>query len=224
MVRDTGWFHRGLAIEANLSCSAQGQNLVFDFAPVANGYGWIFPKGDHINVGIYSLAKEDALSRSQLATYITHRFGQGAEAHAYTGQYLGWGAGQHRVNADGVFLVGDAGGFADPLTGEGIYGAIVSGQAAAEAICAALHGTGSGWEVFAHRTAGLRQNLRIAERAAASFYADPGRGWRAMKMPFLRHAILKSYAEGFDLSRWISIARPILSSLEPCSPAINHRN
>jgi flavin-dependent dehydrogenase len=53
-----------------------------------------------------------------------------------TGQYLGIGAGASVKPdlRDRVFLVGDAGGFVDALTGEGIYGALLSGQAAASAI------------------------------------------------------------------------------------------
>jgi flavin-dependent dehydrogenase len=36
----------------------------------------------------------------------------------------------HDVMTDGVLLAGDAAGFLDPLTGEGLYGAVVSGRLA----------------------------------------------------------------------------------------------
>ena len=79
-------------------------------------------------------------------------------------------------------------------------------------------------ETVAPALPGLRQNLRVAERAAISFYADSRRGWKAMKMPFLRQAILKSYAEGFDLSGWVNIARPLLSRAGALSSAIDRKN
>lgn len=211
MTGEHGWFRKGLAIEANLPSEAAG-DLIFDFAPVARGYGWAFPKGDHINVGLYSMDHAETLNRGRLSAYMAQRFGAGAEARDYIGQYLGFGAAGDRGRASRILLAGDAGGFADPLTGEGIYGAVVSGQVAAAAIHSALQAGGvAAWETFSRLTASLRQNLRVAERAAASFYANPKPGFRAMRMPLLRGAILKSYAEGFNLAGWVRAARPVLS-------------
>ena len=82
---------------------------------------------------------EEKLDRPRLEAYIRERFGD-ARVGQVTGQYLGFGAESSPAVGGPTFLVGDAGGFADPLTGEGIYGAIASGQAAAAAIdgnCAA---------------------------------------------------------------------------------------
>ena len=56
-----------------------------------------------------------------------------------------------------VLLVGDAGGFSDPLTGEGIYGAIASGQAAAAAVLAS-----------AEKGDSARSSLRAAYAPAAT--------------------------------------------------------
>jgi geranylgeranyl reductase family protein len=200
MTMSAGWFRKGLALEANLRRDAGRDELVFDFAPVANGYGWIFPKRDHVNVGLYSMSREGALNRERLVDYISQRFGTAASAENYLGQYLGFGAAQHRVEEGRVFLVGDAGGFVDPLTGEGIYGAVVSGQAAAAAINAELQEGKMAWEMFSCLTEGLRQNLSIAERAANSFYAEPARGLGAMKNA--------SVAPG-DLEELCGRARPV---------------
>src|SRR5271170_7300474 len=41
------WFWRAFALEATVPpANADKQELIFDFAPVRNGYGWVFPKGD----------------------------------------------------------------------------------------------------------------------------------------------------------------------------------
>jgi geranylgeranyl reductase family protein len=207
---DAGWFRRGFAIEANLPRNTAGDDLVFDFAPVAHGYGWVFPKRDHLNIGLYSAEQTQALHRTKLAEYIAARYGADAAAENFTGQYLGFGASRHVVPNGRILLAGDAGGFADPLTGEGIYGAVVSGQAAASAVIAALDQNESASETFASLTDSLRGNLRMAERIASSFYAKPESGFRAMRIPFVRSAVLKSYAEGFNLFRLAGIVRRFL--------------
>lgn len=211
MTSDGGWFRKAFAIEANIARNAVKEDLVFDFAPVAAGYGWVFPKRDHMNVGLYSLDPDERLSRSRLSAYIAGRFGDGARAENFIGQHAGFGAPQHQIERTRVFLVGDAGGFVDMLTGEGIYGAVVSGQAAAEAILFDLREKGPAKETFVHLTENLRQNLGIAERIATSFYANPERGFRAMKIPLLRSAILKGYADGLNLATLVRTARRLLT-------------
>jgi geranylgeranyl reductase family protein len=212
---DQGWFRTAFAIEACVPRDAQKDDLVFDFAPVMSGYGWVFPKGDHANVGLYSLDKDEKLNRARLSAYISARFGGVAKAENFTGQHAGFGAAQHRIEQRRIFLAGDAGGFVDPLTGEGIYGAVISGQAAAGAILAELAEKKSAKEAFIRLTKDLRSNLRIAEHIAVSFYADPKRGFRAMKTPILRSAALKSYADGLNLAGLTRIMRRILPAEQP---------
>jgi geranylgeranyl reductase family protein len=211
MTHNAGWFRTAFAIEANLSRDSQNEDLVFDFAPVASGYGWVFPKCDHVNVGLYSLDKNERLNRERLSAYIAHRFGSDAKVEKFVGQHAGFGAAQCCAERDRIFLAGDAGGFVDLLTGEGIYGAIVSGQAAAAAIISDLEQKATAKRTFIDLTKNLRENLHIAERISGSFYANPQRGFRAMKTPLLRSAILKGYADGLDLSAIVQMARKVLS-------------
>jgi flavin-dependent dehydrogenase len=100
---------------------------------------------------------------------------------------------------DRVLLVGDAGGFVDPLTGEGIYGAVLSGQAAASAILSETRGEGRAVEKFAGYLAGYRQTLRFSSRAAAAFYANPDRGFRAMRLPLVRRILVRTYTHGLNV-------------------------
>ncbi|HYK35895.1 geranylgeranyl reductase family protein [Alloacidobacterium sp.] len=210
MTSDSPWFRKAFAIEANIPRHALDEDLVFDFAPVASGYGWVFPKRDHVNVGLYSLDADEKLNRTRLSTYIANRFGNSARPANFIGQHAGFGAAQHHIDRDRVFLAGDAGGFVDMLTGEGIYGAVISGQSAAAAILSDLNQKALAKESFVRLTENLRQNLGIAERIATSFYANPQRGFRAMKMPLLRSAILKGYADGLNLSVLVKTARRLL--------------
>jgi geranylgeranyl reductase family protein len=198
------WFSQGFALEVQAAVPREELDLTFDFAAVRNGYGWIFPKGDHVNVGLYSLSPAPSLTRGRLLSYVQSRLGSDV-LHDVTGQYLGIGAGENPVDhiqpdlRDRVFLVGDAGGFADPLTGEGIYGALLSGQAAAKAILAEVRGKSTAAETFAGDLAGYRQTLRFSSRAAAAFYASPARGFRAMRLPFVRRSLVKTYTHGLNV-------------------------
>jgi geranylgeranyl reductase family protein len=198
------WFSQGFALEVTTAPN-ESIDLTFDFGSVRNGYGWIFPKGDHLNVGVYSPSSAAGLTRSGLLSYVKHRVGTDRVDHV-TGQYLGIGAGGYAAGEiqpdlrDRVFLVGDAGGFVDPLTGEGIYGALLSGQAAASAILSETRGDGSAAETFAGCLAGYRQTLRFSSRAAAAFYANPDRGFRAMRLPLVRRVLVRTYTHGLNVN------------------------
>jgi geranylgeranyl reductase family protein len=199
------WFSQAFALEVQTALPREDVDLTFDFASVTNGYAWIFPKDDHLNVGLYSLSSAAGLTRNRLASYVKNKLGTDT-VHDVTGQYLGIGAGQSSAEyiqpdlRDRVFLVGDAGGFADPLTGEGIYGALVSGQAAAKAILAELQGQRTATEAFAGHLTNYRQTLRFSSRAAAAFYANPARGFRAMRLPFVRRSLVKTYTHGLNVN------------------------
>ncbi|MDE1154307.1 MAG: geranylgeranyl reductase family protein [Acidobacteriaceae bacterium] len=205
------WYTRGFALEAMVPYASlpaelpQGDaplDLVFDFAPIPGGYGWLFPKGDHINIGVGAFAPSETdstdnlglVTRRLLAEYTQCKLGVdltalGAEI---TGQYLGMGGDRYQPKGR-VLLVGDAAGLVDPLTGEGIHSALVSGQAAAAAILGAPHAIA---EAYAHHLEPLQQTLRFSRRAAKAFYREPERGFRVMRWPMLRRMVLKTYADG----------------------------
>jgi geranylgeranyl reductase family protein len=199
------WFSAGFALEVQTPTPKGEVDLTFDFGAVPRGYAWVFPKGNHLNVGVYSQSSAAGLTRSGLLHYVKQRLGVDAADHV-TGQYLGMGAetcGVDYVRAglrDRVLLVGDAGGFADPLTGEGIYGALLSGRAAADAVLSELRGDGTAAEVFAESVRGYRQTLRFSARAAAAFYRNPERGFRAMRLPFVRRTMVRTYTHGLDVN------------------------
>jgi geranylgeranyl reductase family protein len=199
------WFSQAFALEVRTTLPREEFDLTFDFASVSNGYAWIFPKRDHLNVGLYSLTSPANLTRSHLLSYVKNRLATDT-VDGVTGQYLGIGAGESPADyiqpdlRDRVFLVGDAGGFADPLTGEGIYGALVSGQAAAKAILAEFRGESTAAKAFAGHLTNYRQTLRFSSRAAAAFYANPARGFRAMRLPFVRRSLVKTYTHGLNVN------------------------
>jgi geranylgeranyl reductase family protein len=194
------WFSQGFALEVQTEPGAD-HALTFDFSPLGDGYGWIFPKGDHWNVGLYSRLSSSGLTKRHLSEYVQAAVGK-APTGPITGQYLGLGAGAGQGDfvrgdlRDRVLLVGDAGGFSDALTGEGIYGALHSGQAAAQAI---LSGEPSLGEAFSRRVDQYRQTLRFSDRAARAFYANKARGFKAMRLPLVRRIMVRTYTHGLQV-------------------------
>lgn len=206
------WFRRGFALEAQVRPpDGAAWEVLFDFEPVRRGYGWIFPKRDHLNVGLYSEAAGEKIDRARLLAWIAERFDGETSVERVAGQYLGFGA--ERIGAENAlagqpaFLVGDAGGFADPLTGEGIYGAIASGQAAAAAIDAGLCGDAEAEEVFALETLRLRRDLRLSASGARWFYANFDLGFRALTAPVFRSAVINAYANGTKIASLANAVR-----------------
>jgi len=209
---DAGWFWRGFALEAAVPVSdGAADDLIFDFAPVRDGYGWIFPKGDHLNIGLYSYANDERVDRARLGAYIRSRNCDVRE-DSVIGQFAGFGAAGHRPSAARIFLVGDAGGFVDPLTGEGIYFAVSSGQAAADAVDAALSSRALAHERFAQGTAKLRSDLAVSTSAARWFYANLDKAHRILSMRLLHGAVLNAFASGFHPGRLAARVRRLIPS------------
>ncbi len=194
------WLRRGFALEAELRDGAEGRaDLAFDLGAVRQGYGWVFPKGDHLNVGLYTEAANEKIDRERLGAWVRGRLG-GARAEHVTGQYLGFGAENAPPPERRVFLAGDAGGFSDPLTGEGIYGAIASGQAAAAAIEEEIGGGARADGAFRRRTAALRRDLQLSASGARWFYGNLELGFRALTAPVFRGAVINAYANGAKIA------------------------
>lgn len=216
---EPAWYAKGFALEATIPYSGvpdvlpQGEgkhDLIFDFAPLPGGYGWLFPKGDHINIGVGAFAPDDAgtdpdrlkrVTRALLAGYTHAKLGAATLDHV-TGQALGMG-GHGYVPHGRVLLVGDAAGLVDPLTGEGIHSAIVSGQAAAAAILATPQ-TESPAPAYAKNLRPLQEVLAFSHRAARAFYREPERGFRVMRTPILRGLVLKTYADGLPHTKLLA--------------------
>ncbi len=218
------WYARGFALEASvpfsdlpavLPAGDAPLDLVFDFSPISGGYGWLFPKGDHINIGVGGFVPQGAgaaagapdtpyesVTRALLAEYTRAKLGVALPANV-VGQYLGLG-GHAYLPSGRILLAGDAAGLVDPLTGEGIHSAIVSGQAAAAAILASKHSNNSVADLYTENLRTLQETLAFSHRAARSFYREPSRGFRVMRTPMLRGLVLKTYADGLPHTRLLA--------------------
>jgi flavin-dependent dehydrogenase len=105
------------------------------------GYLWSFPRPDHLAVGICAPAAERAsaaeLAAQSLAWITSRGLQHGARLEPYAWPIPSAGftdAARLRLAGPGWMLAGDAAGLVDPLTREGIYYALLSGQWAADAL------------------------------------------------------------------------------------------
>jgi flavin-dependent dehydrogenase len=100
------------------------------------GYGWVFPHGDYYSIGIGGLASTLRSPRETMAGFLSDR---GFDPHQRTtGHVIPVGGVRRKLGSSRILLAGDAAGFLDSFTGEGIAYAIRSGQIAAEVIHEAL--------------------------------------------------------------------------------------
>jgi len=97
------------------------------------GYGWIFPHRNTVSIGAF--VDRAGLTASRLKTgFLAWARQQGFEPLSAPIRAALVGSDYQGFAFDNVFLVGDAAGLASGLTGEGIYPAMISGQAAARRI------------------------------------------------------------------------------------------
>ncbi len=107
---------------------------------IPGGYGWLFPKGDHVNVGAGGWKYLAGSLRGHLDR-VTRQYGlQPADLRELRGHHLPVRRRGAPIARGRVMLVGDAAGLVDPLSGEGIYAAVVSGRLAASHALAAIDG------------------------------------------------------------------------------------
>jgi geranylgeranyl reductase family protein len=221
LLKAGSYFYRGFAIEGLVDYSRLGgePTTEFFFGKVRNGFGWLFPKGDHANVGIYTWDAQVTLSKDQLRAYSLERIGTD-KFDQIVGFPIGLGGRRYVQSRDRIILVGDAAGFAEPLLGEGIYNALKSGQAAASAILAFDGGREDSLRLaYKKGLDPIYNDLTRCEDLKRFFYSNlDGIGYGALSFPITKAALMRGFAAGktmyeltntFFLSPFFQPAQPI---------------
>jgi len=106
------------------------------FGYVKYGYGWLFPKKEFATVGIAGLAHHD--DKNLLAAFKLLLARVCVDPARLKGEIKGHPVPLNNCfeepGIENILLVGDAARLVEPLTGEGIYFAVLSGSLAAKAI------------------------------------------------------------------------------------------
>ena len=162
---------RGVALEGNVPWSTLGRDPYegtawVELGIVPGGYGWVFPKGDHANLGVGGWMSEGPRLRGHLDRLAREHGVDPATLENVRGHRLPMrrpGAPAARGRA---LLVGDAAGLVDPLSGDGMYEAFVSAELAASAI---VEGRPEGYEeslstALDHHASASWKAKRVADR------------------------------------------------------------
>src|SRR5205823_5918002 len=143
----------GVALEGNLSYQelpdgAWHGRLVLELGTVPGGYGWIFPKGDHVNVGVGGWAQQGPQLRRHLRILCEHYGIELRQLSDLRGHRLPMRRPGTVLARGRALLVGDAAGALDPVSGDGIYEALVTARLAAEQTLALLRGGATSLEPY----------------------------------------------------------------------------
>jgi geranylgeranyl diphosphate/geranylgeranyl-bacteriochlorophyllide a reductase len=142
--------------------------LRVEFFENFEGYAWSFPRSNHLSVGICGKVGHVKMAdlQQRLSGFMArHEYSTEAapifshllpalEAESWAGI---------RVEGSGWALAGDAAGLTDPLTGEGLYFALRSGELLAESILKGCSYARRVWNEFGRK-------LMLGARIAPKFY------------------------------------------------------
>ncbi len=151
-------FQTSVAME-NVRKEYQGLTPKLFLGSLRCGYGWLFPHQDSCVLGVAGLLRKNSRIEQKYINFLlkttTLKLEQILPLRSH---WLPFGNFMDNPSRGKVLLIGDAAGFVDPLTGEGIY--------------------------YAHKTAQLASRA-ISDFFATQKNADPARSYKNYLQPFL---------------------------------------
>ncbi|MCU1623806.1 MAG: geranylgeranyl reductase [Frankiales bacterium] len=152
-------------------------HVLLDWGPVPGSYGWVFPKGDVLTVGVIGSRDQGPAMRDYYRAFV-------ASLGLDLGTAIHDGGHQTRVRTAGsplrrgqVLVAGDAAGLLEPWTREGISFALRSGRLAGLAAVGELPSYEQAVESV------LGAEVAAGRRALAVFTRRPGVVHRVMRTP-----------------------------------------
>jgi geranylgeranyl reductase family protein len=139
----------GVALEANYPHEPRYAGaMVLEIAVVRGGYGWIFPKGDHVNVGVGGNGEEGPKLRAELRR-MCEAYGVDPDAARETRGYrLPLRLPGTRLARGRTAVIGDAAGLVDPFSGDGMYEAFLSAKLVVDAALDVLAGRAESLDAY----------------------------------------------------------------------------
>lgn len=110
--------------------------LLLDWGPLPASYGWVFPKGDRLTVGVIADRSAGAAARVYLAGLLARLGLADVPGTTSSGHLTRCRTPDSPLSRGRVVVAGDAAGLLEPWTREGISYALRSGRAAGETAAA----------------------------------------------------------------------------------------
>ncbi len=148
--------------------------IALELGSMDGGYGWSFPKSDHFNVGCGGFPKEGRRLRTHLAALGRHYALDPSLMAGVRGHHVPTRRDGSPIARGPALLVGDAAGLVDPMSGEGLFAAFVSGRLAAESALKFFGGAADGlseYETSVERA--LMGDIRAATVVRDAYHFTP---------------------------------------------------
>ncbi|MEU3601734.1 geranylgeranyl reductase family protein [Streptomyces sp. NPDC006798] len=191
--------------------------VLIDWGPIPGSYGWVFPKGRTLTVGVISARGEGAATKRYLEDFIARLGLAGFEPSISSGHLTRCRSDDSPLSRGRVLVCGDAAGLLEPWTREGISFALRSGRLAGEwavriaeahdAVDARRQALNYAFAV----KAGLGVEMAVGRRMLAVFKRRPGLihaaltglrpAWRAFTEITRGSATLASLVRGSGVAR-----------------------
>ncbi|WP_406286970.1 geranylgeranyl reductase family protein [Embleya sp. NBC_00896] len=183
--------------------------ILLDWGPIPGSYGWVFPKGDSLTVGVICARGEGEATRAYLRDFIGRLGLAGFRPAIESGHLTRCRTESAPLSRGRVLVAGDAAGLLEPWTREGISYALRSGRMAGER-AAAVAGVGTDAEV---------------EKAGADYHAEIdavlGREMRAGRIllgvferhPAMLHRAVTTLPQGWRVFRKVVQGRTTFADL-----------
>jgi len=175
----TPHFEEAVALEGNVPFAPDipsdwREYVGLDLGGLAGGYGWVFPKTDHLNLGVGAWKYAGFTLRPKLAE-LCRRYGfETACLENLRGHRLLVRVPGAPIARGPVALAGDAAGLIDPLSGEGIHMAFASGRLVAKHAMRYLAGETPGMAAYDRAVdAELQPELEVSRRLQELFHFAP---------------------------------------------------
>ena len=146
--------------------STDSIDIYFNY--IDGGYVWVFPHGKTVCAGAVNQYKKEVDYKEILSGFLTD-MGVNPDEVKYVGAFLPYGGVVNQSKLpENVLLAGDAAGFADPISGEGLYMALQSGISAAQAMQ-----SNAPKSVYLNSVKPLKRAVTDGKKAQKLFYSKP---------------------------------------------------
>ncbi|MEU3874146.1 MULTISPECIES: geranylgeranyl reductase family protein [Streptomyces] len=186
-----------IPVPATVAEDWAGRVLV-DWGPMPGSYGWVFPKGDTLTVGVIAARGDGAGTKRYLEDFIGRLGLAGFEPKISSGHLTRCRTDDSPLSRGRVLVCGDAAGLLEPWTREGISFALRSGRLAGE------------WAVRIAEAQDAvdarRQALNYAFAIKAGLGVEMGVGRRMLALFERRPGLIHAAVTGFRPA-WRAFAR-----------------
>lgn len=191
-------------VEMDVKSSLEN-TAIFDFGVHEYAYGWLFPKNElEANLGVfYRRILPDTKPLNVLSNYIESKvqITPDLSADRIAFHLMASGGCSFTKKSLPVILVGEAAGLVEPITGEGIYGALLSAKIAARSIV--QEETPSHYYRRLSRNS-LMKSIKLLQKKQDNVFGNLDKYLSLLGRKAVYRSLINGYIRGLDIHKIIS--------------------